>query len=155
MKFRTSALFDVLTVAAFAFAGDPTTKPAAPYPLTKCVVSDEALPTDGTAIVEQIDGREVQFCCKACVSGFKKDLAASHKKMDEKIIEASKATYSLKTCLVSDEGLGSMGDPILYVHRPTNQLVEFCCKSCVKAFEKEPAKYLPKLEEAPKATDAK
>ena len=51
--------------------------------------------------------------------------------------------YPLNVCIVSDEELGSMGEPIVMVHE--GQEVKFCCKSCVPDFEKEPAKFLTKL----------
>ena len=59
---------------------------------------------------------------------------------------------SIKTCLVSDEKLGSMGKPYVFVHE--GQEVKLCCKSCLKGFNKEPAKYLAKIKEAaPKAKE--
>jgi hypothetical protein len=51
--------------------------------------------------------------------------------------------YTLKTCIVSDEDLGSMGDPVVKV--VNGQEVKFCCKSCVGDFDKNPQKYLSKL----------
>lgn len=57
--------------------------------------------------------------------------------------------YPLKTCIVSDEPLGSMGDPIVLVH--DGQEVKFCCEGCTDTFKKDPAKYLAKLPAA--ATD--
>lgn len=52
-------------------------------------------------------------------------------------------SYSLKTCLVTDNELGSMGRVITKVY--SGQEVKFCCKPCVGKFEKNPAKYLAKL----------
>lgn len=52
--------------------------------------------------------------------------------------------YPLDVCLVSDEKLGSMGDPVVIVHE--GQQIKFCCDSCIPKFEKNPAKYLGKLE---------
>jgi hypothetical protein len=51
--------------------------------------------------------------------------------------------YPLKVCLVSDEPLGSMGDPVVLVHE--GQEVKFCCEGCAGPFKKDPAKYLAKL----------
>lgn len=51
--------------------------------------------------------------------------------------------YRLKTCIVSDEKLGSMGDTIVKVY--DGQEVKFCCASCVKDFEKDKAKFMSKL----------
>jgi YHS domain-containing protein len=54
--------------------------------------------------------------------------------------------YPLETCVVSGEKLGSMGDP--YVFKYKGREVKLCCKGCLKDFNKEPAKYVKKLEEA-------
>ena len=54
--------------------------------------------------------------------------------------------YTLKTCVVSDEKLGGMGDPYVYVHE--GREIKFCCKNCLKDFKKDPAKYLKKIEAA-------
>lgn len=62
---------------------------------------------------------------------------------------AAKAAYPLTTCVVSDEKLGEMGDPVIYDHNGTE--VRFCCPKCVETFKKDPAKYLAKLEAAKKA----
>lgn len=51
--------------------------------------------------------------------------------------------YPLEVCIVADEKLGSMGDPIVRVH--AGQEVKFCCKDCVGEFEADPEKYLAKL----------
>ncbi len=51
--------------------------------------------------------------------------------------------YPLKTCLVTDEDLDSMGGEVSRVHE--GQEVKFCCNSCVKKFEANPSKYLAKL----------
>jgi hypothetical protein len=54
--------------------------------------------------------------------------------------------YILKTCVVSDEKLGEMGKPVVFVHE--GREIKFCCKDCVKDFKKNPAKYVKKIEEA-------
>ncbi|MFN0067229.1 MAG: hypothetical protein ACKVYV_06280 [Limisphaerales bacterium] len=51
--------------------------------------------------------------------------------------------YPLDVCIVSDEKLGSMGDPVVKV--VDGQEVKFCCKSCIPDFEKEQAKFMTKL----------
>jgi hypothetical protein len=56
--------------------------------------------------------------------------------------------YSLKTCLVSDEELGGMGDPYVFTYK--DREIKLCCKGCLKKFDKDPAKYVKKLEEAEK-----
>ena len=59
--------------------------------------------------------------------------------------EKAKA-YPLKTCLVSDEKLGDMGEPYKFEHK--GQEIKLCCKSCLKDFNKNPDKFLKKLKEA-------
>ncbi len=58
--------------------------------------------------------------------------------------------YSLTTCAVSDEKLGAdpAMKPYTFVHE--GREVKLCCKSCLKDFKKEPAKYLAKIEAAEK-----
>ncbi len=63
-------------------------------------------------------------------------------------VKAEKPAYPLTTCVVSGEKLGSMGKS--YVHEHKGKEVQFCCKSCLKSFDKDPAKYLAKIEKAAK-----
>jgi YHS domain-containing protein len=58
----------------------------------------------------------------------------------------AQAPYALKICVVSGEKLGSMGKS--YVHNHEGREVQFCCKSCLKDFNKDPQKYLKKLDAA-------
>jgi len=52
--------------------------------------------------------------------------------------------YPLTTCIVSDEKLGEMGKPVVFEHK--GQEIKLCCKACRKDFDKDPAKFLKKLE---------
>jgi YHS domain-containing protein len=63
--------------------------------------------------------------------------------------------YTLTNCVVSDEKLGGdMGKP--YVFEYKGQEIKLCCKSCKKDFDKDPAKYIKKMEEEQKkAADKK
>ncbi|MGJ8643056.1 MAG: hypothetical protein ACSHX9_06580 [Luteolibacter sp.] len=54
--------------------------------------------------------------------------------------------YPLDVCTVSGEKLGSMGDPVVINHE--GQEIKFCCDSCIPKFEKDPEKYLGKLDTA-------
>ncbi|MBC8325476.1 MAG: hypothetical protein H8E27_07605 [Verrucomicrobia subdivision 3 bacterium] len=56
---------------------------------------------------------------------------------------ANAKAYPLKTCIVSDNDLKSMGDPVVIVHE--GQQIKFCCKPCIKKFKNDPAKFLAKL----------
>lgn len=56
--------------------------------------------------------------------------------------------YPLKTCIVSDEKLREMGKPYVFTYE--GQEIKLCCKSCKKDFDKDPKKFLKKLESAKK-----
>ena len=57
--------------------------------------------------------------------------------------------YPLKTCVVSDEKFGGdMGDPYVFTHE--GREIKLCCKSCLKDFKKDTAKYIKKIEQAEK-----
>ena len=71
-------------------------------------------------------------------------LVASAQAEDKK--DAKAKPYTLEKCIVSDEKLGEMGKPFVFVHE--GQEIKLCCKSCQKDFKKDPAKYLKKLKDA-------
>ncbi len=52
--------------------------------------------------------------------------------------------YSPTTCIVSGDELGEMGKPVVFNYK--GQEIKLCCKDCRKDFDKDPAKYLKKLE---------
>jgi hypothetical protein len=82
--------------------------------------------------------------------------SANHHEAEKKA-PAAKEAYPLKTCVVSDEALGSMGEAIVYVHKEAgkpDRTVKFCCEGCIDDFKKEPAKYLKKLDDAAAAGEA-
>lgn len=57
--------------------------------------------------------------------------------------------YPLTTCVVSGEKLGGdMGKPYVFTHE--GREIKLCCKSCLKDFKKDPAKYLKKFDAAGK-----
>ena|SRR5215471_2116394 len=60
--------------------------------------------------------------------------------------DANAKAYPLKTCVVSGEKLGEMGKPYVFQH--DGKEVRLCCKDCLKDFQKDPAKYMKKIEEA-------
>jgi len=57
-------------------------------------------------------------------------------------------TYPLTTCPVSGDKLGAMGETIDTLYQ--GQLIRFCCKGCVKSFNKNPDKYLKAIDAAKK-----
>ncbi len=118
-----------------------------PYPLDTCPVTGKKLGAMGDPIVKVYDGREVRFCCPMCPKKFEADKEGYWKKINEEIIKEQTPFYPLTTCPISGEALGGeMGAPIDYVYN--NRLVRFCCKDCIKKFEKDPAPTLAKLDEA-------
>ena len=56
-------------------------------------------------------------------------------------------SYPLTKCPVSDEKLGEHGKPVKVTSEGTD--VWLCCKSCVKDFNKEPAKFVKMVKDAP------
>ena len=77
-------------------------------------------------------------------------LAADSK--DAKKSEKAKP-YALKTCPVSDEKLGEMGDPYVFTYK--DREIKLCCKDCKKDFDKNPEKFVKKIEKAEKKTAKK
>ena len=60
--------------------------------------------------------------------------------------------YPLSTCLVTGEAF-EHGKPYTFVH--DGQEIKLCCKDCLADFNKEPAKYLKKIEDEAKKTPGK
>jgi YHS domain-containing protein len=54
----------------------------------------------------------------------------------------------LKTCPVSGEKLGEMGKPYTFEYQ--GQEVKLCCTMCKADFDKDPQKYLKKIQDAAK-----
>ena len=68
--------------------------------------------------------------------------------------DTGKKPYPLDTCVVSGEKLGGMGKEYVFTYQ--GQEVKLCCKSCLKKFNADPAKYMKKIHEAQaKAKDKK
>lgn len=79
-------------------------------------------------------------CCEDCRKELEKDPEKYLDDLDRAVIEKSLPTYPHNTCIVSGEELGSMGDPINYVH--ANRLFRFCCAGCIDTFDADPTKYM-------------
>ena len=104
------------------------------YPLTTCPISGESLENGVDAVA---NGRLARFCCEKCVAKFKKNPQTIIDKIDKAVIAAQLASYPMKTCPISGEELGDMGEPLNMVHG--TRLVRLCCKGCVKKFEADPS----------------
>ena len=71
------------------------------------------------------------------------------KQTETKSADAKLKPYPLKTCVVSGEKLeGDMGKPFVYEYK--GRQIKFCCKDCLKDFNKDPEKYIQKIEKAEK-----
>lgn len=80
----------LLAAPAGVRAEDKKDAKAKPYPLEKCVVSDEKLGEMGKPFVFTYQGQEVKLCCKSCEKDFKKDPAKYLKKIKEAEAKAKK-----------------------------------------------------------------
>jgi YHS domain-containing protein len=129
-----------------ATAAAPAGPASAPYTLDTCPVSGEALGSMGEPVVYSHEGREIRFCCQACVEPFEKEPAKYLQAVDAAMIEQQRPDYPLQTCVISAMRLGSMGEPYPYIYR--NHLVLFCCEGCIPAFRRDPATHLAKIERA-------
>ena len=124
------ALVSVASVG-LAFTEDDTKEPKGDaWPLNTCVVSGGELGSMGDPIVFNHEGREVRFCCKGCISKFKKDPAKYQADL------AASYTYQTK-CPVSGEAIDANSSTVL----STGETVYFCCGGCAKKFVADPAKY--------------
>lgn len=213
----------IITILLAALASIPTfgvENSVKPYPLDKCIVSDEKLGVEGKPVVFVHEGQEIKLCCQDCRKDFDanpskflaklpktevpkaepKKAGMDHKMMcaccagdanaadgkaaghdhgsaaksddkdkpkdhsaeakeakphehaaapaafsgEEKKPAAPAKAYPLKVCIVSDNDLDSMGEQASFVYQ--GQTIKVCCKPCIAKFEKNPAKYLKKLE---------
>ena len=114
------------------------------YPLETCVIKGEEHALGDSPISLIVNNRLVKVCCKGCVGKAKDNAEETIATLDAAVIAKQGKAYPLEGCIVSDEKLGSMGEPIDYV--VGNQLVKFCCKSCKGAFDNDPTKFLAKLD---------
>ena len=125
-------------------------KPAL-YPDNLCIVSDEPLEADVVTVT--VEGETFKACCKKCAAKVEKDHAKYSAKLAEKQKAAQLANYPFKTCAVSKEELGSMGEPVQVMLEGT--LVQLCCKSCTKKAMAKPAEMAQKVKDAAYAAQQK
>lgn len=117
------------------------------YPLDTCPISKDKLGGDmGEPVKLVYRNRLIEVCCSGCTKKALQTGAEILPKLDAAVIEKQKATYPLKTCVVSGDDLGET--PVDYVIG--TRLVRFCCADCVNDFKKDPTKFLGKLDAAAK-----
>src|SRR5690554_8033995 len=64
----------------------------------------------------------------------------------EPTIKLKTKPYPMDVCVISDEKLGSMGDPVVFTEG--DQEIQLCCKGCQKDFTKNKEENLKKIEAA-------
>lgn len=124
------------------------------WPLKACPISGDAYGGDMGEPIDYVLGtRYVKLCCKGCLRGVTKEPAKFIEKLDALVMPELAKTYPTELCVVSQERLGSMGDPIdvMYGHR----LLRFCCKGCIRAYKKDPAKLVRQVYAAKSAEKTK
>lgn len=86
MKFMkhllTAALLAGLAAGTLSVSAADKDKKPKPYPLDKCIVSDEKLGEHGKPYVFTHEGQEIKMCCKDCLKDFKKEPAKYLKKIE-------------------------------------------------------------------------
>ncbi|HEX5009750.1 MAG TPA: hypothetical protein VFY71_05060 [Planctomycetota bacterium] len=124
---------------------------SADYPLDTCPNSGEKLDAKAKSFV--LGTKLIKTCCADCQKELTSDPAkasAALAKLDAAYIAKQEKTYPLTKCPISDEDIGDKPVKVLY----GTTLLEFCCKDCVKDFNKEPKVALMKLAAARSAKPA-
>ena len=119
------------------------------YPLKTSVVTGKDLPEKPYEFVH--GNRLIRLVTEAEKADFLKDPKTYLGKLDKAVVAAQGKDYPLKTCPVSKEDLGGMGEPVNVV--VAGRLVRLCCNGCKKDLFKDPMKYMAAIDAARK--DAK
>ena len=86
-------------------------------------------------------GKRIYFCCGNCAAEFKKDPAGYVKKLTDEGVTLQNTPKPQTMCPVMNAKI----DKKLFVDHQ-NKRVYFCCSHCIKEFNKNPQKYIDKLE---------
>ena len=81
----TAVLLTGLAAGVLSVRADdkPADKKAKPYPLAKCIVSDEKFEGSEMKPHEFVyEGQTIKLCCKSCLKDFNKDKAGYLKKIE-------------------------------------------------------------------------
>ncbi len=120
--------------------------PLTAYPLKNCMMMpDELLDDSAKSVVYQ--NRVYRVCCKKCTVRFGSDSAKRAKEWEALVIEAQKAAYPLKTCVISGKPIEGEGAWVVV----QNRAYHLCCPSCAAGVRADPAKYAAMLDASPKA----
>lgn len=117
------------------------------YPLETSVVSGQKLGRKAGESVNMVyHNRLVRFSSEKEASAFAKTPDKYLAVLDSATVAAQLKTYPLKTCVISGEELGGMGEPVNYVYG--NRLVRLCCAGCIDAFKADPVANFAKIDAA-------
>ncbi|MCJ8330169.1 MAG: hypothetical protein HRT89_15155 [Lentisphaeria bacterium] len=84
MKSKKFLICLILLVVSSCASNDNTSSNSPkPYPLDKCVVTDNELGSMGDAVSYTHENQIMKFCCKPCIRKFKKDPAKYLKKLEK------------------------------------------------------------------------
>jgi hypothetical protein len=145
--------FEKDLAASFSKLDEQIIKDRGPiYPLKTSLVTGKDLPAAPAKPFEFVYGNRL---IRLAAESEKADFLKAPKKyladLDKAVIEAQGRDYPLKTCPVSKEELGGMGEPVNVV--VAGRLVRLCCNGCKKDLLKDPLKYIAAVDAAKK--DAK
>ncbi|MBS0197367.1 MAG: hypothetical protein JSR77_11480 [Planctomycetes bacterium] len=118
------------------------------YPTDASIVSGKKLPQKPIDWV--FNNRLVRLADDAEKAEFRKDPAKHLAALDKATIEKQTKDYPLKTCPVSKDDLGSMGENKDVV--VAGRLIRLCCGSCEKDVLKNPSKFIAMIDAARKGT---
>jgi len=121
------------------------------YPLKTSVVTGKDLPAKPYEFV--YGNRLVRLGAESEKADFLKDAKKNIATIDKAVIGAQGKDYPLKTCPVSKEALGEMGEVKDIV--VAGRLIRLCCNDCKKDVEKDPAKFIAMIDAARKGDKAK
>ncbi len=127
-----------------------------PYLLETCAASWRPLDVKGTRTTMVVNGQELKFCCGGCGDVVAKDPAKWVAKVDAAHADQQRPIYPLTKCVVSGEPLvDADGKDVATEVVVQNRLFRVCCPSCVKAVQKDPAKFAALLDAAVLESQAK
>jgi YHS domain-containing protein len=156
MKMPFAFACALVVASCVACAKESKDEKKGPEPINK------VCPVEGgdvdAAVNTEHKGKTIGFCCESCIDGFKKDpvkymaivdkeLAKAPPKKEDGSGEKKEAELNAKCPVTDDDADKSI------TKEYKGRTIAFCCDGCVEDFDKDPKKYIAKLEKQEK--DAK
>ncbi|MBL8886474.1 MAG: hypothetical protein JNK16_07425 [Phycisphaerales bacterium] len=116
------------------------------YPTDTSVVSGKKLPEK--PIDWDYNNRLIRLADEVEKADFQKDPAKRLATLDKATVLKQSTDYPLKTCPVSKEELGGMGEAKDFVI--AGRLIRLCCSDCEKDVRKNPSKFIAMIDAARK-----